>query len=311
MTGRAFLAIIDENAAAPNIGEPEEEMFKLAANLGLEIQGYHTFADKETFERLQREAWDSARSALDRGLPVFAKELDLGNETSVIYAYSDEGYFTHSWHGGDGHEGADDVIPWTMLGRNYCPCASCMARKASGEWANDGVYQGDPEKGGFISLHWASLVEPADDRTALRAAIRFAVDFSKRGKYEWGGRTLFSGTAAYDRWIETLRNDNIEAFYMGYYTDLINESRQNAHWFLREAAVRFDGELSEQLGRAADLYQQIAEVFSPIKALFPFSQPHAPIANQEHRRIALDALIRIRDLETEGYARLEKLLLLI
>lgn len=159
MTGNAFITVVDEQVSAPNIGEPEEEFFKLARHVGLDIRGFNTFADKTEFGRLQREAWDAARSALDRGLPVFAKELDLGNETSLIYAYDDEGYYTHSWHAGDGHEGFDDVIPWTELGRNFCPCAACQARTRNGEWASNAVYTGDSAEGGFISLHWASPVE--------------------------------------------------------------------------------------------------------------------------------------------------------
>lgn len=153
MTGSAFITVVDKDLAAPNIGEPEQEIFDLAAHLGLQIRGFHTFADQVDFPRLQREAWDAARSALNEGLPVFAKELDLGNETSLIYAYDDAGYYTHSWHGGDGHEGADDVIPWSKLGRNYCPCTQCKAKSNNEEWANDAVYRGKPEDGGFISLH--------------------------------------------------------------------------------------------------------------------------------------------------------------
>lgn len=199
MTGNAFMTLIDQDVSAPNIGEPEEQMFELARNMGLHIEGFHTFADQAAFPELQRQAWDAARSALDKGWPVFAKELDLGNETSVIYAYDEEGYYTHSWHAGHGHEGFDDVIPWTKLGRNYCPCVSCKDKARS-----DAVYSSDSqEEGGFISLHWASSVTPSDECTALLAALSFALDFAQPGIYEWGGRTLYRGPAAYDRWIES------------------------------------------------------------------------------------------------------------
>jgi hypothetical protein len=308
MTGSAFMTIFDEEASAPNVGEPEEEMFHLARHLGLHVQGYHTFADKAGFEHLQREAWNSARSALDRGLPVFAKELDLGNETSVVYAYDEEGYYTHSWHAGNGHEGFDDVIPWTELGRNYCPCISCKSKNRSGERANESVYTGDPQEGGFISLHWASPGKPSEDRAALRAALKFALDFSRCKTYEWGGRTFYSGPAAYDRWIETLRTDTILGFYMGYFADIGHESRRYAQLFLKEASERFDAASSEELSRAADHYKLIQEAFRSLTELFPWSQPHLRIEDPDRRREAAELLTVIKKLEIEGYGKLEKLL---
>ncbi|QYR21284.1 hypothetical protein KZ483_26990 [Paenibacillus sp. sptzw28] len=310
MTGSAFISVIDRDVSAPNIGEPEEAMFDLARHLGLDIEGYHTFADKAGFERLQSEVWDAARFALDQGLPVFAKELDLGNETSVVYAYDEEGYYTHSWHAGSGHEGFDDVIPWTELGRNYCPCAMCKARKRSREWANETVYTGEPQEGGFISLHWASLTAPSDDRTALRAALRFALDFSRRETYEWGGRTFYSGPAAYDRWIETLRTDTILGFYMGYFADIGHESRRYAQLFLKEASERFDGAFSEELRLAADHYTFVHEAFRSLVDLFPWSQPHTRIEDPDRRREAVEILTRIKQLEMEGYRKLENLLVM-
>lgn len=307
MTGSAFMTIIDDRLSAPNIGEPEQEIFGLARHLGLDIQGYHTFADIGEFTRLQREAWEAARSALDRGKPVFAKELDLGNETSLIYAYDDVGYYTYSWHGGHGHEGSDDVIPWTKLGRNYCPCVSCKSRIERGEWSSDAVYIGKPEDGGFISLHWASLIEPSDDLTALRSALDLVLDFFGRNTYEWGGRKFHSGLAAYDRWIEALRTNSVLGFYMGYYSDIYHEGRHYAHLFLKEAAGRFEGTLSEVLYHTADHYKRIQEAFRSLTALFPWSQPHSPIEDPDRRREAMEALIAIKKLEQEGNVKLAKL----
>lgn len=308
ITGGAFMAVIDEEVSAPNIGEPEEAMFKLARHLGLEIHGIHAFADAAEFPRLQREAWDSARTALDRGLPAFAKELDLGNETSLIYAYDDAGYYTHSWHGGKGHEGSDDVIPWTELGRNYCPCSSCRARARSGEWSNEGVYRGDPQGGGFVSLHWASCTTPSDTHTALRAALGYALAFSRKGAYEWGGRKFYSGLAAYDRWIESVRKGTIHGFYMGYFADMFYESRLHAHRFLMEASERFDGKPRDELHAAAKHYSAIRATFKSLNELFPWMQPHAPIEDSDRRREAAELLTRIRKLEEEGYLLLGKLM---
>ncbi|MFE5322084.1 hypothetical protein ACFQ88_25755 [Paenibacillus sp. NPDC056579] len=308
MTGNAFTAVIDDTMTAPNIGEPEEDMFRLARHLGLDIQGFHTFGDAAEFPQLQREAWDAARTALDRGLPVFAKELDLGNETSLIYAYDADGYYTHSWHGGKGHEGSDAVIPWTELGRNYCPCSSCRARASSGDRPSDGVYTGDPGYGGFVSLHWASAAEPSDARRALGAALDFALSFSRRGAYGWGGRTFYSGPAAYGKWIGLLRSNAIQSFYMGYFIDLFHESRLYAYRFLLEASEHFDGRPGDELRTAAEHYGVIAKNFQSLNKLFPWMQPHAPIDDPDRRREAVELLTGIRQLEEEGWGLLERLL---
>lgn len=305
MTGAAFVTVVDEEMKSPNIGEPEEESFKLAANLGLHIQGFHIFANRQQFDRLQCEAWDKARAALDQGWPVFAKEIDLGNETSVIYAYDEEGYYTHSWHGGIGHEGADDVIPWTKLGRNYCPCVTCRNRHQSDVRADERVYLGDPDLGGFISLHYASRTEPADELSSLKEAIQFAANFSRRAAYEWGGRTFYSGAEAYDKWMNAVRSNTILGFYLGYFADIGYEARRYAYQFLQEASQRFDGELQENLQHVAAQYKKIQDAYKALNDLFPWSQPHAPIDDPDRKFQAIELLTRIKELDQEGLKRLE------
>lgn len=301
--------VVDEALSAPNIGEPEEEMFSLARHLGLDIKGCHTFADAESFARLQRDAWDTARSALDNGQPVFAKELDLGNETSVIYAYDDEGYYTYSWHGGSGHEGSDDVIPWTKLGRNYCPCVSCRSRQGTGEWSKEAVYQGDLSNGGFISLHYAARIEPSDEKAAVQDVLRFASAFFRKPTYKWGSRTFYSGISAYDKWMDALLSNTIEAFYMGYFADLGNEARRYAYLFLKEASERLSGELAEGLERAAAHYKRISDAFRQLNDLFPWCQPREPIEDPDRRMQAIELLEQIKELEREGIRHLERLVL--
>ncbi|WP_309119321.1 hypothetical protein [Paenibacillus sp.] len=310
VTGGAFLIIVDEALSAPLIGEPEGSMYALSKHLGLDIQGIcATAADGSAFEALQREAWGMARNALDRGVPAFAKELDLGNETSLIYSYDETGYYTHSWHSGPGlHEGADGVVPWTMLGRSYCPCAACR-READSGGERKRVFRGLPENGGFVSLHVAEEGDRSDDRTALAAALRFATEWSSRSAYEWGGRTFYSGGAAYDRWIGAVRSGSIEAFYMGYFVDIMHESRRYAQQFLAEAAERLEGDdaMAKRLAVAAEHYKKVSGLYRTLEQMFPWMQPHAPIADAERRQHAIELLERIKRLDEEGWAMLEEM----
>ncbi|MCR2805765.1 hypothetical protein [Paenibacillus soyae] len=310
ITGGAFLMIVDEELSAPLVGDPEESMFALSQHLGLNIRGTNEAADSgPALEALQLEAWELARTALDRGVPAFAKELDLGNETSLIYGYDETGYYTHSWHSGPGlHEGADGVVPWTMLGRSYCPCAACRARAENGEKRKH-VYRGLPEDGGFVSLHVAEQRERPDDRTAMAAALRFAAEWSRKGVYTWGGRTFYSGSAAYDRWLTAVRDGSIEAFYMGYFIDIMHESRRYAAQFLTEAAERLaeDAALARRLTAAAEHYKQVSGLYRTLEQMFPWMQPHEPIADAERRQQAIERLERIKPLDEEGWAMLEEI----
>ncbi|MEF3301987.1 hypothetical protein [Paenibacillus sp. GYB003] len=303
ITGNAFLSVVDERMTAPNRGEPEPRLFEAARHLGLSIEGFYTIAaDDDSFRRLQAEAWDGARNALRRGLPVFAKQLDLGDETSMVYAFDDTGYYTHSWHGGTGHEGADDVIPWMMLGRSYCPCAACAADRSNERHRSD-----RREPGGFISLHWADKAEPSDDASAIRAALELASEFSRDEAYEWDGQTFYGGIRALDRWIEAVRGGTIECFFMGYYVDLFHESRHYAQRFLREAGDRLGGSIAERLDAAAEHYGRIAESFRTLNGMFPWMQPREPLLDPDRREQASELLVRIRELEIEGRPLLERI----
>ncbi|PYI52607.1 flagellar protein FliT [Paenibacillus flagellatus] len=303
MTGHAFLTVVDERLSDPNVGLPEETMFKLSGHLGANVEGFDAIAAGGTFETMQREAWEKARTAIDKGYPVFAKELDLGNETSLVYGYTDNGYRTFSWHSGNGHEGADDDIPWTMLGRNYCPCRMCRGRPPG---PSTDIYLGGPKDGGLISLHWVTLKGEADGWTALREAVRFAAAFGKTGPYRYGHGTFYAGPRAYDRWIEAVRDGTITCLHMGYFAGIWHESRHYAVDFLREAQDRFVP-LAGLLGEMAIVYESIRDDYRRLVEAFPWRQPEDPIGAHPERQQAIDLLTRIRDSELEASRLLDRL----
>lgn len=306
MTGHAFLMVVDEKMTDPNVGLPEEAFFTLAHNLGLDIQGFHTIASGGSFRQLQLEAWNLTRQAIDQGYPVFAKELDLGNETSIIYAYGDEGYFTHSWHGGTGHDGADNEIPWTMLGKNYCPCEVCREKPPGPSTA---VYAGarkDDREEGLISLHWAKLADPASGARAFKDALNLVLTFNQTNEYQWGNGVFYSGIRAYEHWIHVVQSGRISGFYMGYYADIWHESRHHAAMFLQEAQVRMEG-LAEEIARPLELYRSIKEAYKSLNELFPWMQPNSPIEDPFRRKEAVQLLTHIMELEKEALNALRQL----
>jgi|GEM_PF-1687578 len=304
LTGHAFLMVVDSGMANPNVGLPEEEFFQLAGNLGIEINGVSRIVTGDELPALQAEAWDQIRCALDNGQPAFAKELDLGNETSIIYGYGNQGYFKYSWHGGDGHEGWEDEIPWTMLGRNYCPCRECRDRPLK---PSTDLYLGMHTDGAFLSYHWVSRTDKQKEiRQALKEALEFSLQFNGQKRYTWGKGTFFTGTDAYDVWIDSVRQASIHGFYMGYFVDVWQESRHHAAQFLRELQSAMP-ELQAELGEAAAAYSAISTVYRQLNELFPWMQPHEPIADPFRRRDAISLLTEAKELEKTAHSQLEGL----
>jgi hypothetical protein len=304
LTGHAFLMVVDSGMSNPNVGLPEEGLFQLAGNLGVRIDGVSRIVTGDELPALQAEAWDRIRGALDNGQPAFAKELGLGNETSVIYAYGQQGYFTYSWHGGDGHEGWEDEIPWTMLGRNYCPCSECRHRPPK---PSTDLYLGMHTDGAFLSYHWVSRIsERKDMRRALREALEFTLQFNSQEKYTWGKGIFFTGTDAYDVWIDSVRTAAIHGFYMGYFVDVWQESRHHAAQFLREMQLTIP-ELQTELGEAAATYVAISAVYRRLNDLFPWMQPRETITDPFRRKDAISLLTEAKELEKIAHGQLKKI----
>ncbi|SFT27314.1 hypothetical protein [Paenibacillus sp. BC26] len=304
LTAHAFLMVVDSGMSNPNVGLPEETCFQLASNLGVRIDGVSRIVTGDELPALQVEAWNRIRDALDNGQPAFAKELDLGNETSIIYAYGETGYYKYSWHAGDGHEGHEDEIPWTMLGRNYCPCRECRHRPLK---PSTDLYLGMHTDGAFLSYHWASRTnEEKGTRKAFREALDFALQFNSQKKYTWGKGTFFTGTDAYDVWIDSVRTASIHGFYMGYFVDVWQESRHHAAQFLQEMQLAIP-ELQAELGEAAATYAAISAAYRRLNDLFPWMQPREPIADPFRRKDAINLLTEVKELEKIAHGQLERI----
>lgn len=309
MTGHAFIIAVDDKLSRPNVGLPDQKLFELSENLGIKVEGIHKFAEGDHFVRLQIEAWNRARNAINHRYPVFAKEIDLGNETSLIYAYNETGYFTHSWHSGSGHENFDDMIPWEMLGHSYCPCFACGKEREKGITGKDSSVKNSKDKqSGLISLHWVTPGEKKDDRESLNEAISFVLQFEQQGPYEWDHSKIYPGLKAYDHWIHAIADRSILAFYMGYLAEIWYESRQYAYQFLLEVKERIPSVNPTHLLEALACYDQIQQRFKQLSHMFPWMQPHEPIDDPERSEAALRLLKDIRAAEEKGLEALARLI---
>ena len=294
-TGLAFLTVMDEDCVQPNAGPPEPELFRLVGNLGIHIEGIHQYAEGDAFKKLQADAWETAKSSIDAGRPVFAKNAAQSNQTSVITAYDETGYSIDSWH--TGSDNWDEVIPWNKLGLSRCPCINCV---------NDREMLGAGEEtSGLISLHWASPVSAMDNRSAVLAGLRYALELVDRGAYEEFGRRYYVGPSALAHWIDAARNDRVSKFSFALIIEVLYEARHHAGLFLTE--IRQDLSLSRPvLDQAIDTYGHIAAKVKELKERFPYEQPREPF-NEEERDGVVSALTDLLALEKQAIACLREI----
>jgi hypothetical protein len=296
LTGLAFLHILDENMVQPNAGPPEPEIFRLARNLGVEIMGIHEYAEGEAFSDLQAEAWENAKQAINSNKPVFAKNLDIENQTSVIIAYDDVGYYTHSWH--TGYEHCDDVIPWTILGLSRCPCIHCVKQRESSEPTHD--------NSGLISIHWAEPIPGNDEVTAFKEALEYVIRLNATGTYTWSGQKYFVGSRAYELWIDGLERNRIQKFHFSLIIEVLNEARYHAIVFLGEIKDRFTGQAKQSIEEAIHMYGEVSARFSVLKNRFPYEQPRELLSDMERAEI-IAILKEINELEKSALTLLTRL----
>jgi len=296
MTGLAFAHILDELAAEPNGGPPEQEVFRLARNIGVDVQGLHVLAEGDQFHNLQKVAWENAQLAINNKQPVFAKNLDIENQTSVVYAYDETGYYTYSWH--SGYEGCDDVIPWQFLGRSHCPCIHCVHRRLSSQDSYS------PPRG-LISLHWAAPCEPIDERTSCKEALEFVIRLNEEGTYQWLGKTYWAGSEAYERWLNGIERNKVDQYFFSLFIEILYEARSHAVMFLTEIKERKWGINGKGIDAAIHTYGEIASGYKTLKELYPYREPRE--SEIEHKEVCISVLTKVYRLEREALTLLKKI----
>ncbi|MBP1993057.1 hypothetical protein [Paenibacillus eucommiae] len=295
MTGVAFLHVLDENLVEPNGGPPEPEVFRLARNTGIEINGLHVYAEGEDFNSLQAEAWEKARLAMNAKQPVFAKNLDIENQTSVVYALDDIGYYTHSWH--TGYENSEDVLPWSCLGLSLCPCINCVNYRKSSEIVN-------PE-GGLISLHWANPIPAVDELTALKEALELVIRLNEEGAYTWGGKTYLVGSRAYDKWLTALESNDLDKYFFSLFVEILNEARAHAVKFLTEIKDRLTETTARLIDEGIHIYSEIAARYKILRDMYPYMEPRESEIKQKAQCAAI--IEELMELERNALATIKEI----
>lgn len=304
-SGRPFAFAVHDRVNVHDIclPIPEHRFIRLFANIGLAIDGVEGAGKDEDYRGLLEEAWNKGRAAIDEGSACFGRSVDFDRgEYSVIVGYDHDGYYTHSWHG-PSHK----AIPWNMYGLGQCTCLQCTTRRT--DWRTEGPVKTvclcdtcqkavkfgpalEPRPEGDVRLYWAKPSAPADDRTVVRDALQFAVEFSLPDG-PWARPEMHTGTQAYDRLIRALEKGTMDGWYLGLYANGWHECRTIVLEFLQEGKRRIGGgpQLAEAFDQAIREAERLQRSFAKLYEMFPWMQPFGPIPDTE-RRYAGAGLLR-------------------
>lgn len=252
-------------------------VYALVKNLGCRLEGVVASKSDRDIDEKRRQAWELIKAAIDDNVPCYGWELDVP-EYYVIKGYSKEGYVFN------GCTKADEVKPWRSL-------------------ADSGI--------GMLDVLIVRKSVPPDDKTAVREALSFAIEYSRTGG-SFSSKEYEGGLGAYDLWMESLGANKADASGAAYNAQVWAECREAAPVFLEEAKARLGKELGPVFDEAIGHYRVTAARMTELAKTFPFRG----VSEEDMKRNFLDGARRARaaellseakTAEEEGLVALERL----
>ncbi len=280
--GHAFaINIHDQLCPSGPTAWPARKCDALAANVGLKVTSFDAERRADDFDKAKERIWKQTCQAIDAGRPCFGWEMSLP-EWFVVRGYDAEGNYM--------------FLPWDDIGRK------------------------PHDKLGESEIGWACVrsvqpCEPADDRTVVREAVKFAL---AHGAGEHSSDMYHTGLSGYDTWIAALADPNglggeDEGFGLAYNAQCWAECRKYAAAFLAEAKTRLaDEQLAPLLDEALTHYVTVAAELKTVAETYPFDFRDRDAMAQravdaDRRATALEALRAARAAEEEGLKALAKI----
>lgn len=274
-TGHAFVLNISKDACPSGPTAWNTTMLsRLGRNLGYVTEGIFGTKREGDLAALQKQAWDFVRGALDQGFPCYGWELEIP-EFYVIYGYDDAGYC----FSGPGCDEGKGPKPWQHLG-------------------DTGI--------GIVELHSVKPGQTVDDRTVVREALSFALEFAQ-GPEKWGFPEYEVGLAGYDQWIADTEAGTPIRIGMSYHAAVWESCRRHGVQFLSEARERLGEGMAARFDEAIGLYEIVAENLRKVTALYPFDRSDNPIGVDDKSRAAVKSLQDAREAEGAGLQALAKI----
>ncbi len=276
-TGHAFIINMHEVVcpSGPTAWKTERFM-KLGSNIGYSIEGVWGFKSDPDFSKKQKSAWDTAKSAIDEGMPCYGWELDVP-EYYIINGYDDQGYYFSGPQVGSPH--VEGRKPWNELGNTDI---------------------------GVLEMYTVRPGQPADDATAVKEAFQFALEHGKSPE-KWIFPKYKAGLAGFDAWIQALEKGEAHAWGMAYNSAVWHECRQFAVEFLEEARGRLDAKVSSLFEEAAGYYEAVAQNLKGVTEAFPFPPKGDEVKDMDRCKTAAGYLRGAKEAEERGLRALEQI----
>lgn len=220
------------------------------------------------------------QQSIDQGIPAISYDLFVP-EFGLIYGYDDERQLFH----------AKDVSKEGTIS-----------------------YSDFVENRNMLWITTISESLPHSKYETLRMALDMIVDHA-RGR-EWQG--IFAGDymiglAGYDAWISCMQRRKADPLGNAYNIAVVSDAREFAAQFLRELAIRWNGDnvvertVRKMAAEAAAHYSKSAAALIEIRELFPFphgGRPDDPVVADR----AVELLRAAKEAEVHGVKVLERLL---
>ncbi|WP_199618231.1 RNA polymerase sigma factor [Paenibacillus alkalitolerans] len=219
------------------------------------------------------------RDSIDRGIPAFLHDA-LHPEFALVYGYDDEKQLLFA-SDTQGH----GEMPYSLVGHRRSNCIYIVII--------DGRF-------GISS------------EARLQRLIKLIVRHAK------GEEPIFysqvNGLAAYDAWVEAIRNNTADPLGHASNVRILADARESAARFLTELSRQWSESASEAenrsvrevFGEAAGCYREVFDVFHQLQERFPFPGDKDLVAHD--KKFAVDMLLQAKHLEERGIAVLESLL---
>ena len=276
-TGHAFVINLHEVVCPSGPTAWKTEMlFMLGRNVGYTIDGVFSHKSASDFAEKQKNAWEMVKKSLDADYPCYGWELGIP-EFYVVFGYDVKGYYYRDFdNSGKGPK------PWNELG-------------------DTGI--------GVLEMYCLKPGEPADDATAVKEALEFALEISESPP-KWIFPKYKAGVAGFDNWIRALETGEADGFGNAYSAVVWNECRGFAVEFLKEAKQRIGGDVCSLFDEAIGHYSTVSENLASLAKIFPFKGPNTKgeeVKEKERVRNGLKHLRTARNAEESGLRTLEKI----
>jgi len=279
-SGWAFLLNIHEELCPSGWHCADFPLGSLGENAGAGVDwftvGPHEFPSDEERPPRQKDVWEKTRAALDEGRPCIGYDLEIG-DYYVVYGYDDVGYY----YSGPRCDAGKGPLPVRDLG-------------VTGQV-------------GLICMGAVGLAEPPDEATAVREALKFAVEHAR--KKPKPDDVYHAGLAGYDQWIGALQAGHVNGWGPCYNAACYLECRRHAVEFLTEAKERLGGDLGPLFDEAIGHYKAVVGSLEKLTEAFPTQAGHEHEPDEAAVKKAISALRAAKGAETRGVEALEKLLL--